>query len=354
MTKKSIGLKKRVGAVQRKEVTSAQEAWVQARPLYPDRHIPLLITPAVDGVDLMGWAQNNRAYIEELLLAHRALLFRGFPIRSPEDFETFVNATSDSELLEYVDRTTPRHSEGGVSDRVYISTIYPAEHEINPHNEGTYWTQWARKLYFCCLTAPQEGGETPIFDVQRVYERIPPEVRERFVRRGWMLVRNYQEGFGLPWQEVFQVKTPAQVEEYCRQHDIDFEWFDGGHLRTRSMRPAVQVHPKTGDLLWFNHSAFYHHTTLDPVTRDALVAEFGMQGLPYNTWFGDGSPIDPADIEAVRAAYAEEKVKYRWLLGDVLLLDNMYIAHAREPYKGDRRIVVAMTEPVGSNPYQPE
>jgi len=351
MAKKSIGLKKSPGDIRRKSVAASQEEWVSVRPLFDDRHIPLLIEPAIDGIDLMGWAENNRDYIEELLLKHRALLFRGFPIASPEDFETFVNATSDSELLEYVDRTTPRHSEGGKSDRVYISTIYPAEHAINPHNEGTYWTQWARKLYFCCLVAPETGGETPIYDVHNVFEHISPALRNRFIEKDWMLVRNYQDGFGLPWQEVFQVETREQVESYCREHDIDYEWLDDGHLRTRSIRPAAQEHPKTGDPLWFNHAAFYHHTALDPVTRDALVEEFGIEGLPYNTWYGDGEPIEPDEVDEIRAAYAQEKIKFRWQPGDVLLLDNMYIAHAREPYTGARRIVVAMTEPVGSKPY---
>ena len=349
---KSIGFKKSAGPIQRKSVSETQKDWVKTAPLFPDKHIPLLVTPALDGIDLMAWAANNRPYIESLLRKHRALLFRGFPIKNPEDFETFVNATSDGDLLEYVDRTTPRHSEGGRSDRVYISTIYPAEHSINPHNEGTYWTQWAKKLYFCCLVAPEEGGETPIFDVHHVFNRLDPDLRQRFIEKQWMLIRNYNEGFGLPWEEVVQVETREDVEQYCREHAIDFEWVEGEHLRTRSVRAAVQKHPDTGDPLWFNHAAFYHHTALDPTTRAALVDEFGLQGLPYSTWYGDGAPISDEDIEQVRAAYQAEKIKFRWQPGDVLLLDNMYIAHAREPYKGDRRIVVAMTEPVRSNPFK--
>lgn len=338
--KKSIGLKS--SPIQRKDVSESQTDWVRTAPLFPDRHIPLLVTPAIDGVDLMAWAANNRPFIEDLLRKHRAVLFRGFPIKSPEDFETFVNATSDGDLLEYVDRTTPRHSEGGKSDRVYISTIYPAEHSINPHNEGTYWTQWARKLYFCCLIAPDEGGETPIYDVHNVFNNIPAGIRDRFVEKDWLLVRNYTEGFGLPWNEVFQVETREQVETYCRDHDIDFEWVDGEHLRTRSKRAAAQTHPHTGEPVWFNHAAFYHHTTLDPTTRDALVAEFGLEGLPYNTWYGDGTPIADADIEQIRAAYNREKVKFRWQAGDVLMLDNLLVAHGRNPFSGDRKVIVAM------------
>jgi alpha-ketoglutarate-dependent taurine dioxygenase len=35
---------------------------------------------------------------------------------------------------------------------------------------------------------------------------------------------------------------------------------------------------------------------------------------------------------------------FPWQQDDVLLLDNMSMAHAREPYAGERNVVVAMTE----------
>jgi len=339
---------RKLGPAKRKTVHPTQDQLILHEPLLPDRPIPYLIRPAIEGVDLIQWGQNNRSIIEAHLNQHRALLLRGFKIQDVERFEAFALGTSAGGLLEYVDRTTPRHSEGGKSERVYISTIYPAEHSINPHNEGTYWTQWALKVYFCCLKAPAEGGQTPIYDVHRVHNRIEPEIRQRFLEKRWMLVRNYHPGFGLPWQEVFQVQTRDEVERYCRTHDIQYEWLDGQHLRTRSIRPAIHYHPKTGDALWFNHATFYHHTSLDPTTRDALVNEFGLDGLPYNTWYGDGTAIDPEEIRHIREAYQLEKVMFNWQEGDILMLDNMYIAHARQPYVGERRIVVAMTEPVAS------
>ena len=51
-------------------------------------------------------------------------------------------------------------------------------------------------------------------------------------------------------------------------------------------------------------------------------------------------------MDRVLEAYRAEKVAYPWEQGDVLLLDNMSVAHARDPYKGERKVVVAMVEPV--------
>ena len=83
--------------------------------------------------------------------------------------------------------------------------------------------------------------------------------------------------------------------------------------------------------------------------RQALLSEFGEQGLPYNTYYGDGTPIEPEDVEHIRQAYDHEKVIFPWEEGDILMLDNMSIAHAREPYVGERLIATAMTDAFAGN-----
>ena len=332
------------GAARRRVASSAASTdWVSTGPLVEGQPLPWLVRPAMDGMDLAAWAGSQRQRIDDLLLEHRALLFRGFGIDSVERFEAFVMATSNGERLEYRDRTTPRTTEG---NRIYTATVHPADQRINPHNEGTYWVRWATKLYFCCLKAPTSGGETPMADVRNVYKRLSPEIRERFERKQFSLVRNYNDGFGLPWQEVFQTKDEAEVEDFCRQNSIEVEWKGGGRLRTRQVRAAVRAHPVTGERVWFNHAAFYHHTTLDPAMRETLVAEFGEDGLPYNTYYGDGTPIEPEVAAEIRDAYEQEKVMFPWRAGDVALLDNMSVAHAREPYEGERMVVVSMTDAV--------
>jgi alpha-ketoglutarate-dependent taurine dioxygenase len=66
--------------------------------------------------------------------------------------------------------------------------------------------------------------------------------------------------------------------------------------------------------------------------------------LPYNTYYGDGSQIEDAVVEEIREAYRQETVYFPWQVGDLLLLDNMLIAHGRNSYTGARRILAAMGE----------
>ena len=65
-------------------------------------------------------------------------------------------------------------------------------------------------------------------------------------------------------------------------------------------------------------------------------------------YFGDGSPIEDEILDEIRAVLDAEQVTFPWQTGDVLMLDNMLVAHAREPYSGTRKVLVAMAEPHGA------
>jgi alpha-ketoglutarate-dependent taurine dioxygenase len=333
---------KKLGAVRRKPVSIVGEQLVRTGPLYDDKPLPLLVNPAIGDVSLISWAQGNRDLINSLLLKHGGLLFRGFGVRAAEEFEEFARAVS-GELLEYRERSSPRSQ---VSGNIYTSTDYPADHSIFLHNENSYQSVWPLKIFFFCAQAAREGGETPIADCRRVLERIRPATRQRFAEKGWMYVRNFGDGFGLDWETVFQTSDRAVVEEHCRRHGILLEWKDGGRLKTRAIRPAISQHPRTGETTWFNHATFFHITSMEPGIRDGLLANFKEEDLPTNTYYGDGTSIEPDVLEELREAYRQETVAFPWQQGDILLLDNMLAAHGRAPYAGARKVLVGMSEPV--------
>jgi alpha-ketoglutarate-dependent taurine dioxygenase len=118
----------------------------------------------------------------------------------------------------------------------------------------------------------------------------------------------------------------------------------GDRLRTIQVRSAVEQHPQLGVQVWFNHVAFWHISSVEPKLRELFLKEFDEHQLPYNTFYGDGSPIEDAVVEELRQAYRQETVAFPWQTGDLLMLDNMLVAHGREPYRGERKILAAMGE----------
>ena len=318
------------------------ESLVKMEPLRAGEPLPLLVRPALDGVDLVEWAAANRDEVERLLQEHGGLLFRGFAMRDSADLNRFVSAAS-SGPLEYGERSSPRTH---VANRVYTSPEHPADQEIFLHNEQSYNLNFPLKIIFMCTVAAEEGGATPIADVRMIYRAIPEEVRRPFEEKGYMYVRNFGDGFGLTWQEAFQTDDPAQVEAYCAANRIDVEWKDGGRLRTRQVRRAVAKHPRSGEAAWFNHATFFHRTTLDPSVRAAFEAAFHAEDdFPNNTLYGDGTPIAAETMELLRGIYRDNTVRFPWQPGDVLMLDNMLTAHARDPFRGPRKVLTAMADP---------
>nr|WP_244248946.1 TauD/TfdA family dioxygenase [Pseudomonas aeruginosa] len=118
-------------------------------------------------------------------------------------------------------------------------------------------------------------------------------------------------------------------------------------------RPAPEYPPGTpGDgappaqrrALWFNHAHMFHVSNMPPALARSLLDEVGEQGLPRNAYYGDGSPIEAEVLDTIRAAYREETRAFAWERGDVLMLDNFISVHGREPYTGERKVLVAMTD----------
>lgn len=338
-SKPSLGNVRSLG---RKGISATQQQDLVRQSFFEGGSLPLVIEPALGGVDLISWAKSSRGFLESNLLKYGGILLRGFGVDSAARFEELI-ATLFGEALEYKERSSPRSA---VSGNIYTSTDYPPDQHIFLHNENSYAHTWPAKIFFCCHTEPMEGGETPIADVRKVHERIPPEIRQRFVEKEVLYVRNFNELLGLPWQTVFQTDDQQAVEEYCRKAGYEATWRDGNRLQTRRRGPAVVRHPRTGEPVWFNHATFFHVSTLAPAIRNALLAQLGEDELPNNTYYGDGSPIEPEVLEILRRAYREETVSFPWRQGDILLLDNMLVAHGRSPFKGARKILVGMAEPV--------
>ena len=327
--------------VRPQKLSAAPETMIRDSPLIAGNSLPLLVEPSARGVDLAAWLATAQAWVQQTLLRHGALLFRNFEVVSIQAFEEVVKALTP-DLMHYTERSTPRSL---VSGNIYTSTEYPADRSIRMHNENSYSNTWPRKLWFYCAQPATSGGATPIADSRLVYQRIDPTVRARFEQRGVLYLRNYRDSLGMSWQEGFQTNDPAAVEAYCSHAGMTFEWITPAHLRTRHIRPATATHPISGERVWFNQANLFHVASLGAEVRASMSRLFTEEEFPRAAYYGDHSPIPDADVAAIESAYAASNLPIQWQSGDVLLVDNMLVAHGREAYEGPRKIVVALAEP---------
>jgi hypothetical protein len=202
--------------------------------------------------------------------------------------------------------------------------------------------RWPMLIWFYCVKAAKLGGESPIVDCRRIYQLMDPAIRERFERKGLMYVRNFTTGLDISWQKFFHTEDRQQVEDYCRKASIDFEWKGNNDLRTRQFCPAVVRHPQTGEKVFFNQIQLHHISCLPPAVQESLRTMMNEQDLPRNVYYGDGSQIEDSVMACLRELYEGIAVGFPWEERDVLMLNNMLVAHSRNPFSGERKIVVAL------------
>ncbi|MFI8731459.1 condensation domain-containing protein [Stenotrophomonas sp. NPDC077420] len=326
-------------AGRRRGVSLGDIAMVDERPMQPEAGYPLLMTPAREGVDLAEWAGSDPGGIEARLHRHGSILFRGFEVTSAERFERFASTICPTLNGEYGD--LPKEAQG---ERIYKSTPYPEDKTILFHNEGSHTHCWPMKQFFSCQIVAPVGGETPIVDCRGMFQRLPKPLARRFAERGLLYVRNFVEGLDVSWQDFFRTDDRKALGRSLDALGIQYEWTGTNNLRTRQAGPAVACHPRTGDWVFFNQLQLHHVGYLATEERAALLELFDEQDLPRNVYYGDGQPIEEDVIAEIGALYASMSISFPWQSGDVLMVDNMLVAHGRHPFSGPRKVIVAMGE----------
>jgi alpha-ketoglutarate-dependent taurine dioxygenase len=291
--------------------------------------------------NLEEWGASHSEFVKSALMDYGAILFRGFEILDVAQFRAAFRVLA-GEPLEYTERSSPRRL---IEDGVFTSTTYPREREIFLHSEQSYNLRFPRLIAFYCQLPAKVGGETPLADARKIFQRLDPTIIQRLRNLGYLYVRTFSE-FGIPWRQAFRVANADELENYCRANDISYEWLGprGGNLRTRQQRDVVAMHPYSKALAWFNHLTFFHTSSLDDDLRQLLAQTVGTGNFPHATFYGDGCAIDDGIVQHLRDAYRAEETCFAWLPGDILLVDNILVAHGRKPFAGDRNVLVSMAE----------
>lgn len=95
--------------------------------------------------------------------------------------------------------------------------------------------------------------------------------------------------------------------------------------------PAVKQDVRTGQWTWFNSIVAVYYGWRD------------VRNLPEKSiLYGDGTPLDAEDVSVCARIMSELSVAFEWQRGDVLLIDNRLVLHARNSFEPPRRILAAL------------
>jgi amino acid adenylation domain-containing protein len=306
---------------------------------FPGNDLPFVVEAKLE-VDFQAWLRENSGRLDTILRRNGAILFRGFHVDTTAALQSAQDALCVEVIKGYGDLPEEKDTQ-----QIYKSTPYPQDRTILFHNESSHQPDWPVRQFFACVTAAEWGGETPIVDCRRVADRLGAEIVDEFERRGLLYIRTFLEGLDVSWQDFFKTGDREEVGRICARNGSTHHWYPDGTLQVRHGAQAVAYHPVTGERVFFNQIQLHEPHFLGEGEREALESLYGTEKLPRNVRYGDGEPIPPAILDEILATYEELAVAFPWQAGDMLMLDNMLVAHARSPFRGERKIIVALGDP---------
>lgn len=312
--------------------------------LFSTTHHPIVLRALQSSraSDLCRYLRANQLNFDLLLERHAGVLFRGFNVKTPEDF---ASVTDCFEVCRsgYVGGNSPRSR---VVRDIFTSTEYPASERISLHNEMSYLPSWPRRLLFQCATPPSTGGQTTIAHSSDVLQHLSKKIRDEFRDRKLCYVRTMQPDnfLGKGWKSTYNTDNRHDVERIIRAQGSIPRWLQQDVLQVHTRCEALIHHPKTRLEVWFNQAEQWHPSALRPGMRQLIQEAFGESQFPHDCLFGDGSPIPDEVMEEIRGVLKENTLLFDWQEGDVLIIDNVLAMHGRESFTGPRKIHVFLAD----------
>ena len=312
-----------------------------------DPSLPLLVHG--QGRDLTSHARASREQILRDVRRHGAVLFRGWRIDGAEGVADTVRAL-DVLRCDISCSAGPRVE---VAPGIFTSNEAPPWEAIPVHHEMAQCEDPPRYVCFFCDTPALVGGATPLVrsrDVARYLRRRHPEVAARLAEHGVRYVREYPartdmtSPLGKSWRDTFGVQTRAQAEDAMRRNDLDWTWTADGeasNLRTTSCRSmnVLRLLQTMGEEEEETHEEVFF------IAAESVFAS-PATGRPEKSFvYGDGTPLDPSSLAALRDVGREAfttSSRFAWHTGDLLVIDNAAVMHARDSFTPPRRLLVSL------------
>jgi hypothetical protein len=308
---------------------------VEIEPHDPVEPFLLVIRPRHPPLRLSSWVDANRNFLRAQIPIFGAVWLTGFDVDRDSEFASVAAAVSDR-ALDYVGGVAPRKP---VADGLYTSTEVSRRIVIPQHNEMAYLRRWPELVLFFCTQPAAVGGETPLTSSRAMRRVLGEGVLDVFAARGVRYTRRFRNRLH-SWQQHFETTDPRVVDDWCRANQVDAEWDDGELVSIQYVAQGTATHRSTGERVLFNQaynqSAWFRTVVLPAAVPASSATE---------TAYGDGSPIEPAILQAIHGVHEEHQLARPWSRGDVVVVDNLLAAHGRRSFSGERRVIVALREP---------
>ena len=311
-------------------------------------------------LDLTGPAdaparRELKAQIYHLVDTKGGLLIRNTGIKDTRQYGEFL-ASIEFSHHSYVGGTNPRTEMG---NGVYTAVDRPPSITIHSHQEMSYLDTIPDYVSFYCELPPNNGQKTNLFvDMREFTANLPNELKSRYRGRRARLQRTLksseQEAFSQgekSWQEALGTGDHQEAALIAQERGWELTWKDDDSLvilqeparffRTHLIHgelwctQAMLINPVTYRRDAVRDGRLSHVEKLDQVRAEAPDTINQM-------FLENGNSIPDTDVECWYDLILEMETHFALEQGEVIILDNMLVAHGRGAFEGPREMFAAL------------
>lgn len=285
-----------------------------------------------------AWAASRAQALLDQADRHGAILFRGFPLATAQDFDTFV-AAFGRPAFTYEDSLS-NAVRVNRTPRVFTANEAPPTVQIFFHHEMAQTPLYPTQLFFFCEQPAETGGATPLCRSDWLWDRLEstcPAFAADIEGKGLQYSNvmpgetDMESGMGRSWQSTLKTESRDGAEKRLKDLGYSWTWQEDGCLRATT--PVLKGVHKLPD----GRRSFFNQL---------IAAYCGWKDARNDPGkaitLGDGTLLDRDAVQMAIKISEELAFDVPWQKGDVALVDNYVTMHGRRPFSGTRKVLAAM------------
>lgn len=292
------------------------------------------------GGDLASVANRCREMLESADAVH----ITHTNITSVEKFVPHLEALGFGVAEQYKlgGRTSAAWQQKWVAQGLRRMDYYPPHLYLLPNTEIQYRREFPARILFFCLSPAKQGGRVFLHPAKRLEQAIAAKgaageaLLEKVSRHGLTIQTGFlskhhpdkKKNHHQSWQERFGTddKDAAIAAAGADRDEYDACWWEGDVLMTRITFNGFIS--RNGE----------NYLRFPRIAMDGPAPHNGFRCYPL----GNGVELTPDEKSLLRDVYNSTQDGFALKKGDVILMDNIRCGHSREPFTGEREVLVSM------------
>jgi|GEM_PF-2228847 len=223
-------------------------------------------------------------------------------------------------------------------------TPWSKEEEILPHNELSHHIEFPKYVCFICKQPAQYGGETTIYDCQQAFANLSPSLKKAATQKHVIFVRKHVEQrnhkkYDSSWQSILAKNSEEAIAHWTK---LGYTCVLHRESENGNMIDVVETQLKRPLAYRYKGKTCLHASIVGAASywyRQLLGDKKPQMELKWE----DGEPFSEAQFQEMEKAIKSARIFYNdWQKNDLLILDNLRIAHGRLPFIGKRLVGILM------------